>query len=111
MLKQCEKKVCQINGWCCTSDQINWFLDEIYQEQIVYNQFQIKHAKSMGGVEKVIKFVSKTDRFLTSLLTTLQVWTPEATISSYFAYETSNPTQGGHRTDNGQTDTLIASEV
>ena len=68
--------------------------------------FKIKHAKSMGGVEKVIKLVQTTNGFSTSLLTTLQVWTPEATISSYFTYYTSYPTQGGHRTD-----TLIASEV
>ena len=33
--------------------------------------FKIEHAKSMGGVEKVVKLVSKTDGFLTSLLTTL----------------------------------------
>ena len=68
----------------------------------------------MGGVEKVTKLVAKTDRFLTWSLTTLQVWTPEATMSSYFAYETSEPTQGGHWTytlGGHQTYTLIASEV
>ena len=60
--------------------------------------FKIEYAKSIGGVEKVTKSVAKTDGFLTWFLTTLQVWTPEAMISSYFAYETSHPTQGGHRT-------------
>ena len=60
--------------------------------------FRIEHAKSMGGVEEVTKLVTKTDGFLMWFITTLQVWTPEATISSYFAYETNHPTQGGHRT-------------
>ena len=69
--------------------------------------FKIEHAKSMGGVEKVTKLVAKTDGFLMWFLTTLQVWRPEVTISLYFAYETSHPTQGGHRTPY----TLIASEV
>ena len=46
--------------------------------------FKIEHAKSMGAVEKVSKLVVKTDGFLMWFLTTLQVWTPEATISSYF---------------------------
>ena len=35
--------------------------------------FKIEHAKSMRGFEKVIKLESKTDEFLTSLLTALQV--------------------------------------
>ena len=62
-----------------------------------------KCPKSMGGREKVSKYITKTNGFLTSLLITLQVWTPEATISLYFAYETTHPTQGGV-TDTGQTD-------
>ena len=68
--------------------------------------FKIEHAKSMGGVEKVTKLVARTYGFLMWFLTTLQAWTPEATISSYFAHETTHPTQEGH-----QTYTLIASEV
>ena len=60
--------------------------------------FKIEHAKSMGGVEKVTKLVAKTDGFLMWSLTTLQVWTPEATMSLHFAYEMSEPTQGEHRT-------------
>ena len=47
--------------------------------------FKIEHAKSKGGGEKVIKLVAKTDRCVTSLRTTLEFWTPEATISLYFA--------------------------
>ena len=43
--------------------------------------FKIEHAKSMGGVEKVMKLVAKTDGLLMWSLTTLQVWRPEATIS------------------------------
>ena len=58
--------------------------------------FKIEHAKSAGGVEKVIKLVAQIGGFLMSSLTTLQVWTPEAAISLYFFYETSDPTQGGH---------------
>ena len=58
--------------------------------------FKIEHAKSMGGVEKVTKLVAKTAGFLMWSLTTLQVWRPEATIWLYFAYETIDPTQGGH---------------
>ena len=65
--------------------------------------FKIEHAKSMGGVEKVTKLVAKTDGFLMWSLTTLQVWRPEATIWLYFAYETIDPTQGGHRTYTGHT--------
>ena len=38
--------------------------------------FKIEYAKAIGGVEKVTKSVTKTDGFLTWLLTTLQVWTP-----------------------------------
>ena len=47
---------------------------------------KLKYAKSMGGVEKKVKCVTKTDRFLTPLLTTVQFWTPEATTLLYFTY-------------------------
>ena len=68
--------------------------------------FKIEHAKSMGDVEKVMKLVATTDEILTSLPTTLQVWTPQATISLYFICKRPIPLKG-----EGQTYTLIATEV
>ena len=55
--------------------------------------FKIEYAKSIGGVEKVIKLVGKTARFLTSLLTTLHLWMPEVTISLYFTGKTNHRTR------------------
>ena len=48
--------------------------------------FQTKkqYAKSMKGMKKVMKLVTTSTRCLRSLITTLQFWTPEATISLYF---------------------------
>ena len=43
-----------------------------------------QYAKSRGRVAKVIKLIPKTDECLRSLSTTLQFWTSEAKISSYF---------------------------
>ena len=87
VLKKFEK-VCQIDWRCCTSDQINWFLD------VTERNLSKTQAKAIGGVEKVINLVY-TDGLLISLLTTLQVWTPEATISLYFTCNTTHPNQEG----------------
>ena len=43
-----------------------------------------KYVNLKGGVAKATQKALKCNGFLTSLLTTLHLWTPEVTISSYF---------------------------
>ena len=56
-----------------------------------------KYAKSIRSVAKG-KQVTNTYGFLTSLITTLQSWKPEATIPYYFTCKPSHPTRGGQDT-------------
>ena len=66
-----------------------------------------KYVNLKGGVAKAIQKASKCNGFSALLLTTLHLWTPEVTISSYFTCKTNHPTR---RTQPGQ-HILIASDL
>ena len=53
-----------------------------------------KHAKSMEGVEQVTKQVPRTVRCLASMITMLEFWTTDATISFCFTSNMNHPTRG-----------------
>ena len=53
-----------------------------------------KYAKMTGGVEQVTKQVPRTHRLLTSLITTLEFWTPDSTTSSYFSAKRATALEG-----------------
>ena len=50
----------------------------------LFEKVKKQYGKSMGGAEKMIKLVAKTNVCLRLVITTLQFWTPEATMSLYF---------------------------
>ena len=55
-----------------------------------FEQVKTQYSTSMECVEKVTDIVAQTIRCLRLVITTLQFWTPEATISFYFTYNISS---------------------
>ena len=52
-----------------------------------------RYVNLKGGVAKATQKALKCNGFLTSLLTTLHLWTPEVTISLYFTCKTNHRTR------------------